>query len=160
MAITPAAERWLAEVGEADWPRKQALPYAISAVVAQMQALEQGRETQLPLPARTRLRTASGHWLVLHASRLAGPSTQRQIAVIMEVARPVEVASLIVQAYDLSKGEREIMQSVLHGHSTVAMAATFHISSNTVQDHLKWIPRCVIGSPSTPCRWRKPCREN
>ncbi|HEX9135002.1 MAG TPA: helix-turn-helix transcriptional regulator [Ktedonobacteraceae bacterium] len=139
VAITPAAERWLAEVGEADWPRKQALPYAISAVVARMLALEQGKETQPSLSARARLRTASGHWLVLHASRLAGRSTQGQIAVIVEVARPVEVAPLIVQAYDLSKREGEIMQSVLHGHSTTEMAATFHISSNTVQDHLKAI---------------------
>ena len=64
---------------------------------------------------------------------------QRQIAVIVEVARPVEVAPLIVQAYDLSKRESEIMQSVLHGHSTAEIAATLHISSNTMQDHLKAI---------------------
>ncbi len=139
VAITPAAERWLAEVGEADWPRKQALPYAIYTVVARMLALEQGKETQLSLPPRARLRTASGHWLVLHASRLSGSSTQGQIVVIVEVARPVEVAPLIVQAYDLSKRESEIMQSVLRGHSTAEIAGTFHISSNTVQDHLKAI---------------------
>ncbi len=139
VAITPAAERWLAEVGEADWPRKQALPYAISAVVARMLALEQGKETQPDLVPRTRLRTASGHWLVLHASRLSGSSTQGQIAVIVEVARPVEIAPLIAQAYDLSKRESEIMQSVLRGWSTAEMADTFHISSHTVQDHLKAI---------------------
>jgi DNA-binding CsgD family transcriptional regulator len=138
-AITPAAERWLAEVGEADWPRKQALPYAISTVVARMLALEQGRETQPDLVPRTRLRTASGHWLVLHASRLSSPNAQGQIAVIVEVARPVEIAPLIVQAYDLSKREGEVMQSVLRGWSTAEMANTFHISSHTVQDHLKAI---------------------
>jgi DNA-binding CsgD family transcriptional regulator len=139
LAITPAAERWLAEVAEADWPRKLALPYAISAVVARMLAHEQGKETQPDLVPRTRLRTASGHWLVLHASRLSGPNAQGQIAVIMEVARPVEVVPLIGQAYDLSKRESEILQSVLRGHSTTEIAATFHISSNTVQDHLKAI---------------------
>jgi DNA-binding CsgD family transcriptional regulator len=88
---------------------------------------------------RTRLRTASGHWLVLHASRLSGSSTQGQIAVIVEVARPVEIAPLIAQAYDLSGRESEIMQSVLRGWSTVEMTDTFHISSHTVQDHLKAI---------------------
>jgi DNA-binding CsgD family transcriptional regulator len=139
VAITPAAERWLSEVAEADWPRKLALPYAISAVVARMLALEQGKETQPDLVPRTRLRTASGHWLVLHASRLSGSSTQGQIAVIVEVARPVEIAPLIAQAYDLSRRESEIMQSVLRGWSTVEMADTFHISSHTVQDHLKAI---------------------
>jgi DNA-binding CsgD family transcriptional regulator len=139
VAITSAAERWLAEVAEADWPRKLALPYAISAVVARMLALEQGKGTQPDLVPRTRLRTASGHWLVLHASRLSGSSTQGQIAVIVEVARPVEIAPLIAQAYDLSKRESEIMQSVLRGWSTVEMTDTFHISSHTVQDHLKAI---------------------
>ncbi len=139
VAITPAAERWLAEVAEADWPRKLALPYAISAVVARMLAFEQGKETQLDLVPRVRLRTASGHWLVLHASRLLGRNTQGQIAVIVEVARQVEVAPLIGQAYDLSKRESEVLQNVLRGHSTAEIAATFHISSNTVQDHLKAI---------------------
>ena len=139
VAITPTAERWLAEVAEADWPRKQALPYAVSAVVGRLQALEQGKDAQPNLIPRARLRTASGHWLVLHASRLSGPGAQGHIAVIFEVARPVEVAPLIAQAYDLSKRECEIMQSVLHGLSTAEISAKFHISSNTVQDHLKAI---------------------
>ncbi|MEO7002928.1 MAG: helix-turn-helix transcriptional regulator, partial [Ktedonobacterales bacterium] len=73
------------------------------------------------------------------ASRLSGPSAQTQVAVIFELARPTEIAPLIVQAYDLSKRESEIMQSVLQGVSTVEMSATYQISSNTVQDHLKSI---------------------
>jgi len=139
VAITPAAERWLAEVGEADWPHKQALPYAVSAVVARLQALERNIDAQPDLVPRVRLRTASGHWLVLHASRLSGQRAQGQIAVIFEVARPAEVAPLIVQAYDLSKRESEILQLVARGLSTAEIAETFHISSNTVQDHLKAI---------------------
>jgi DNA-binding CsgD family transcriptional regulator len=137
MAITPAAERWLAELGEADWSRKLALPYAVSAVVARLQAIERGNDAQSALLPKVRLRTASGHWLVFHASRLKVLSTQAQIAVIFEVARPVEIAPLIGQAYNLSKRESEIMQLVVRGLSTVEMAATFSISSNTVQDHLK-----------------------
>ncbi len=58
---------------------------------------------------------------------------------IFEVARPVEIAPLIAQAYDRSKREGEIMQSVLRGLSTAEMADTFHIASHTVQDHLKAI---------------------
>ncbi len=58
---------------------------------------------------------------------------------IFEVARPAEVAPLIVQAYDLSKRESEIMQIVVRGLSTAEIAEAFHISSNTVQDHLKAI---------------------
>jgi DNA-binding CsgD family transcriptional regulator len=140
VAITPAAERWLAEVSEADWSRKQlALPYAVYAVVARLQALEQNTNPPEALLPKVRLRSASGQWLVLHASRLSGPSSPGQIAVIFEVARPTEIAPLIVQSYNLTRREGEIMQSVLRGCSTTEMANTFEISSNTVQDHLKAI---------------------
>jgi DNA-binding CsgD family transcriptional regulator len=139
VAITPIAERWLSEVAESDWSRKKALPSAISGVVARLQEIERNNEIYPDLLPKVRLRTASGHWLVLHASRLSGPSAQAQIAVIFEVARPAEIAPLIVQAYDLSKRESEIMQSVLRGVSTAEISTTFQISSNTVQDHLKSI---------------------
>jgi len=104
-----------------------------------MLALERGHDTEVDVVPRVRLRTASGHWLVLHASRLSGPGAQEHIAVIVEMARPAEVAPLIVQAYDLSKREGEILQGVLHGLSTAEISAKFHISSHTVQDHLKAI---------------------
>jgi DNA-binding CsgD family transcriptional regulator len=139
VAITPAASRWLTEIAEADWPRKLALPSAILAVVARLQAIEQGSAAEVDLLPKVHLRTLSAHWLVLHASRLSGPGEQRPIAVIFEVARPVEIASLIVLAYALSRREGEIMQSVLRGLSTAEMADAFHISSQTVQDHLKAI---------------------
>ena len=139
VAISPAAERWLAEIAEADWPREQALPSATSAVVARLLALERGLNAEVDLVPRVRLRTASGHWLVLHASRLSGPGAQGIIAVILEVARPAEIAPLIVMAYDLSRRESEILQSVVRGLSTAEISAEFHISSNTVQDHLKAI---------------------
>ncbi len=139
LAMTAAAERWLAEIAEADWPRQQALPYAVCAVVGRLQALERGTDAQPALPAKVRLRTRSGHWLVLHASRLSASSAHNQMAVIFEVARPVEIAPLVVQAYDLSKREGEIMQSVLRGLSTKEIAQMYHISVHTVQDHLKII---------------------
>jgi len=139
VAITPAAERWLTELREVNWSRKLALPPAIYAVAAHLQAMKRSNYAQPTQMPRVRLRSISGHWLVLHASHLSGPSAQGQIAVIFEVARPVEIAPLIVQAYDLSKREGEIMQSVLRGLSTSEMADTFYISSHTVQDHLKAI---------------------
>ena len=138
-AVSPAAERWLAELAEADQLRQRGLPYVVAAVAARLQALERGADAQPDLMPKARLRTVSGRWLVLHASRLSGPSAPGQIAVIFEVAQPVEIAPLIVLAYDLSKRESEIMQSVLRGLSTSEISAMAHISSNTVQDHLKAI---------------------
>lgn len=139
VAITPVAERWLAEIAEMSRPTTLALPSAVAAVVARLQEIERNTEVYPALPPKARVKTASGKWLALHASRLSGPKAQSQIAVIFEVARPAEIASLIVQAYDLSKRESEIMQCVLRGDSTREMSGAYHISVNTVQDHLKSI---------------------
>jgi DNA-binding CsgD family transcriptional regulator len=88
---------------------------------------------------QVRLRTAAGQWLVLHASRPTGAQADGQIAVIVEVARPVEIAQLIVQAYALSRRESEIVQLVAQGQPTAQIAEILHITTNTVQDHLKAI---------------------
>jgi len=104
--ITPAAEGWLAEVAESDWPGSSELPETVYAVAARLLALERGGSHAPPhLMPRTRLRTASGRWLVLHASRLRPAGTEGRIAVIFEEARPSEIAPLIVDAYGLRKRE-------------------------------------------------------
>lgn len=139
VSINSVAEQWLMEIAAADWTRKPLLPYAISTVVARLKAIEQGANVEMSLAPMVRLRTASGHWLALHASRLSSSNEHRLVAVIFELARPVEIAPLIVQAYDLSRREGEILQTVLRGLSTSEMTDTFHIASHTVQDHLKAI---------------------
>jgi DNA-binding CsgD family transcriptional regulator len=134
IAATPAAERWLDEL--ADRPRAE-LPGAVLAVAARLRALEGAGDSGAASPPRARVRTASGRWLVLHASRLAGPGAAGQIAVIVEVARPVEVAPLILAAYDLTPRERTVAALVLGGRSTEQIAAELSISPLTVQQHLK-----------------------
>jgi DNA-binding CsgD family transcriptional regulator len=138
-AITPAAEGWLAEVARSDWPGSSDLPEAVYAVAARLLALEHGAHTPpSPMP-RTRLRTASGRWLVLHASRLRAADTEGRIAVIFEEARPSEIAPLIVDAYGLTKREGEITRLVLRGLSTAEVSRELHITPNTVRDHFKAI---------------------
>src|SRR5215217_878886 len=139
-AITPAAEGWLAEVAESDWPRSSELPEAVYAVAARLLELERGGSHAPPdLMPRTRLRTASGRWLVLHASRLRAQNTEGRIAVICEEARPSEIAPLIVDAYGLTKRECEITRLVLRGLSTAEVSEELHITPNTVRDHFKSI---------------------
>ena len=139
-AVTPAAEEWLAEVAESDWPSSLELPETVYAVAARLLALEHGSgHTPPDLMARVRLRTASGRWLVLHASRLRTAEAEGQIAVIFEEARPSEIAPLIVDAYGLTKREGEITQLVLRGLSTAEVSEELHITSNTVRDHFKAI---------------------
>jgi DNA-binding CsgD family transcriptional regulator len=139
VASTPAAQDWLAWTGKPASSSTPLLPWIISYLVSRLKALEQGTNGQPELPPAARLRMASGHWLHLHACRLSGPHDPGQIAVIFEQARPAEVAPLIVQAYNLTRRESEIVQCVSRGLSTAEIASIFCISANTVQDHLKAI---------------------
>lgn len=138
-AITPTAERLLAEVAEGDQQLTNGLPFSVYAAAARLQASERQGDEALERAPKVRLRTASGQWLVLHASRPSGANANGHIAVIFEVARPVEIAQLIVQAYALSRRESEVVQLVTRGRSTSEIAESFCITTNTVQDHLKAI---------------------
>jgi DNA-binding CsgD family transcriptional regulator len=139
-AVTPAAEGWLAEVAKSDWPSSSELPGAVYTVAARLLALERGGDYAPPnLMPRMRLRTASGRWVVLHASRLRATDDAGRIAVIVEEARPSEIAPLIVDAYGLSKREGEITRLVLRGLSTAEVSNELYITPNTVRDHFKSI---------------------
>ncbi len=139
-AVTPAAEGWLAEVAKTDWPSSSELPRAVYTVAARLLALERDGDYAPPdLMPRMRLRTASGRWLVLHASRLRATDDAGRIAVIFEEARPSEIAPLIVDAYGLTKREGEITRLVLRGLSTAEVSNELYITPNTVRDHFKSI---------------------
>ena len=110
----------------------------VLAVGARLRALEKETADATASPPRARVRARSGRWLVLHASTAwPGPGAVGQIAVIIEVARPVEVAPLILAAYDLTPRERTLAALVLGGRSTEQIAVELSISPLTVQQHLK-----------------------
>lgn len=134
-SATAAAERWLAEIGGTEHPRVGVLPNAVYALAARLRALDSNSS----LTPRLRVRSASGRWLVLHASLLASKNGSEAVAIVIEPARPAEVAPLIAQAYELTERERELTQLVTQGLSTLEIAARLHIAPSTVQDHLKAI---------------------
>ncbi|HZC82365.1 MAG TPA: helix-turn-helix transcriptional regulator [Nitrospiraceae bacterium] len=138
VTTNPAAEYWLAELADAEMGDKHALPHIILTVVARLQTIE--RELAVvPAVPKVRLHTPSGQWLMVYASRLNRSGEQGQVAVMFEVAHPVEIAPLIMQAYHFTKREGEVTHLLLQGCATTEIAATLHISANTVQDHLKAI---------------------
>jgi DNA-binding CsgD family transcriptional regulator len=139
VAMTPVAEYWLSELAEAERGDKHVLPHTVLTVVARLGAIEHEAARDPGGMPKVRLRTPSGHWLVLYASRLHKASSQGQVAVMFELAQPMEIAPLLLQAYHLTKREGEITQCILRGWSTTEIALALHISSNTVQDHLKAI---------------------
>jgi DNA-binding CsgD family transcriptional regulator len=133
VATTPTAERWLAEMG--DWPRRAEAPQAVRAVAARLWALERGEDAPGALMPRVRIRTRAGDWVVLHAARLSGAGGGT--AIILERAQPLEVAPLILRAYDLTEREAGVAALVLRGMATSEIASELTISALTVQQHLK-----------------------
>jgi len=136
-ALSPAAEGLLADLD--DWPHGAAVSQTIRAVAHRLEALghaDNGDGASLP---RVHVRARSGQWLVLHAARLMGPQAAGQIAVTIEAARPVEVAPLILQAYNLTERETRVAQLVLQGRATDEVVFELSISALTVQQHLKAI---------------------
>jgi DNA-binding CsgD family transcriptional regulator len=109
----------------------------VFALAARLRALEMGRAPS-DLAPRARIRTMDGHWLVAHAARLSG-SRADDIAIMIEPARPGDLAPILVHGYGLSAREQEVVQHVLRGESTAQIATALFISPHTVQDHFKTI---------------------
>ncbi|MDX6724949.1 MAG: hypothetical protein QOD73_3353 [Solirubrobacteraceae bacterium] len=87
---------------------------------------------------RTRARTRSGVWLLIHASCLRGAGgSGADAAVVIEPARASEVATLIVDAYELTPREVDVTRALARGLTTNVIAGELHLSRYTVQDHLK-----------------------
>jgi DNA-binding CsgD family transcriptional regulator len=137
VAMTPAAERWLAEIQ--DWPPRNELPHAIPTLARRLRALERDGDVSTTVPPRVRIRARSGRWLTLHGSRLRGAAAENldQTAILIEPARPSQTAPLVLQAYGLTERESQVAHLVLGGLSTDEIAARLCISVLTVQQHLK-----------------------
>jgi DNA-binding CsgD family transcriptional regulator len=117
-SLTPAARHWLDHLGQD--------PPVLFAVAASAHASG---------PARARVRTPTGQWLVLHGARLDGDA-QGRVSVIIEPPRPDELAPLLVAAYGLSEREQAVAALVFQGRSTRQIARALSISPYTVQEHL------------------------
>lgn len=120
---TPAAVSWLAELGRGDVGHG-VVPTVVRAVAAHANA---GRTVA------QRARSADGSWVVLRGA----PLSQGRAIVTIEIAGPPEVASIINAALGLTGREIDVVAAVLRGLSTKEIAQELHLSTYTVQDHLK-----------------------
>jgi DNA-binding CsgD family transcriptional regulator len=136
-SISPAAERWIAEMIEIPPPATPGDSKMVQIVAARARSLASGQDP-LQLAARSRVQTRSGRWLLLYGTQLSGAAEGRT-AVIIQPAAPNEVVPLVALAYGLSERERQVTLLCIEGRSTKGIARTLHLSPYTVQDHLKAI---------------------
>jgi DNA-binding CsgD family transcriptional regulator len=130
-----AADRWLDALGAGDRAGAR-LPLVIPAVARQARALADPATTAAPTPATARARTRSGVWLTVRGSLLGG-GPDAPAAVVLDAARPAEMAPLMAAAYGLTGSERRVTELVAQGLPTRQIAQRLNVSAYTVQDHLK-----------------------
>jgi DNA-binding CsgD family transcriptional regulator len=140
----PAADRWLDELGAGDRPGGH-LPLAVRAAASRARAAADdgdGANDGDGAPAarltRARIRTPAGRWVVVRGP-LLGDGPGSRVAVLLEAARPPELAPLIADAYGFTERERLVTELVARGFPTSEIAGRLHLSAYTVQDHLKSI---------------------
>ena len=127
--ITPTAQRWLTEIDDGVDPGRE-IPYGVMTLAARAltSAPPQGS-------LRSRIRARTGQWLTLHAERLAGDPPQ--VSIIIEPSRPVEIARLVADAYQLTARERDVVRLLACGYSRHEIARLLTLSPHTVDDHIK-----------------------
>jgi DNA-binding CsgD family transcriptional regulator len=135
------AEKWLDELGTGT-RAGTTLPLVIRAVARQARAIgsrEKGRTGDAStMLARARVRTKAGRWVIVRAS-LLGEGATAPVAVLLEAARPAEMAPLLADVYGLTPQERRVTECVAQGLPTKQIANHLRMSAYTVQDHLKSI---------------------
>jgi DNA-binding CsgD family transcriptional regulator len=132
-SLNTEAEQWMADLRDPRWTDlgTGSLPTAVHVAATRVTYPDTGAGAA-PV---TRVRAGSGEWLSIHASRL-GPAGQRT-AVVIESARPVQIASLYLDAHGLTPAQSRVAALVLQGRSTRQIVNELHISPYTVQEHLQ-----------------------
>ena len=129
---TPAGLDRLDALAEFGPPDAQRVPQTVQALANETRrSLADGAAARVQ---QVRVRSRDGHWLTLHGTLM---SDGGRVAILIEPSRPLEVASLILDAYGLTQREGELVHYVLQGFDTGQIAELLAISAYTVQDHLK-----------------------
>jgi DNA-binding CsgD family transcriptional regulator len=127
--VDAAAAAWLEELPS----NGRVLPLVVTAVAHQARAIASGHDD---VAATARSRTTTGRWIVVRGSVLRNGAHSRT-AVTLEPARARELAGLVADASRLTARERHVTELVAQGLPSAAIAAKLHLSTYTVQDHLK-----------------------
>jgi DNA-binding CsgD family transcriptional regulator len=141
VSINATAEGWLDDVA-GEWPSTFDVPVPVIAAAARVIApdLDDPLESVV-----ARLPSKRGGWISVHASRLRGRG--REVVVVVQPATSQEVSSMVLAAHGLTPAQRRVAALVLQGRSTAEIVSTLHISTNTLQEHLRAVfDRFGVGS--------------
>ena len=140
LSATPEAVAWFEELESSYrlWDPVLGLEVPFEVTVAAQKARAGIPGEAAAAATRSRARTRSGVWLLIHASRLCGADeTAAHAAVVIEPAKASEIAPLIVDAYELTPREVDVTCALARGLTTTEIARELYLSRYTVQDHLK-----------------------
>ncbi|WP_338555869.1 helix-turn-helix transcriptional regulator [Paenibacillus sp. KS-LC4] len=138
LASNDAANSWLSELREWEYIDAQTLPRPVRAVCSRALAAS-AADKELQNAAKVCIRIPDGPYLSLRASKLHAADHSVQLAVWFELAKPGDILPIIAEAYGLTSREKQLVERLWRGLSTKELASSLHISSYTVQDHLKAI---------------------
>jgi DNA-binding CsgD family transcriptional regulator len=142
VSINAPAERWLNDIA-GEWPSNLDVPVALIAAAARV--LGSGADGPVE-SAVARLPSKRGAWISMQASQLRG-GDQGQVVLLLQPATTREVSSMILAAHGLTPAQHRAAALVLQGRSTAEIVATLHISTNTLQEHLRAVfDRFGVGS--------------
>src|SRR5262245_57967806 len=136
-AQTPHTDDYLRALLPPDGDRRP-VPAGAYNVAAQLVAVEAGIDDH---PPTSRVRLRDGVWLTFRAARLesARPTGEQNIAVSIEPCSPAERLDLFARTHGLTPRETELLDLLVAGADTKAVAEGLYVSQHTVQDHLKSI---------------------
>ncbi len=138
LAANPTAEKWLTLLRQWESIDRDTLPRPVRAVCSR--ALSQLAEASHTTPmAKVCIRMPDGPYMTIQASPMNSQSSTVHLAVLFGPAKPADMLPLIAEAYGLSVREKQILDHIVRGASTKELARTLHITTYTVQDHLKSI---------------------
>jgi DNA-binding CsgD family transcriptional regulator len=129
------AKSWIVDARQSDsLDRVGMILTSLAAFVRRLR--EKGTD---PGHVQVRMRSTGGSWTTFVAESLGGSRLGRAIPVIVMATDSTQLLSLQVAAFCLSDREAEVVDQVLDGLDTKAIADRLCISVLTVQDHLKSI---------------------
>jgi DNA-binding CsgD family transcriptional regulator len=138
-SATQMGRKWLDRLRTSETPgRAEALLTGLAFSVTA--SIARSGPGSMPHPVSVRARGGRGQWIVLHGEPVIGPDGQSQgIGVVIGPAEAGTVLPVLAAAYGLTGREQQVVSCVFSGLSTRQISNRLHISTYTVQDHLKAI---------------------